>query len=232
MIPPRDRMRIPPATDVRDYVRHLGVRRTLLRGAYVLANQVVALSIFDCVRLRPEDLVADAVVESGAFQGRFAHPSELGRLANDLDGVGQRVLGEARERGDSCYVVFDGPRLANISFYADRPVAILNDLMVHFQAPWWYMHGAYTPTAYRGRRLHAVGIRGAARELFDRGVSGFVGVYERTNYRSMVSALRMGWRPCGTLYRLRIGSWMRLGHSADARAVGMRLEPRGAEDRA
>jgi hypothetical protein len=106
MIPPRDRMRIPPATDVRDYVRHLGVRRTLLRGAYVLANQVVALSIFDCVRLRPEDLVADAVVESGDFQGRFADPRELGRLANDLDGVGQRVLGEARERGDSCYVVF------------------------------------------------------------------------------------------------------------------------------
>jgi hypothetical protein len=68
--------------------------------------------------------------------------------------------------------------------------------------------------------------------LFDRGVSGFVGVYERTNYRSMVSALRMGWRPCGTLYRLRVGSWMRLVHSADARAVGMRLEPRVAEDRA
>ena len=71
-------MRIPPATDVRDYVRHLGVRRTLLRGAYVLANQVVALSIFDCVRLRPEDLVADVVSEStGAFQGRFADPGEL-----------------------------------------------------------------------------------------------------------------------------------------------------------
>ena len=60
----------------------------------------------------------------------------------------------------------------------------------------------------------------------------FVGVYERTNYRSMVSALRMGWRPCGTLYRVQVGSWMRLGRSAGARDVGMRLGPRVAEDRA
>ncbi len=232
MIPPRDRMAVPPPRAVLDYARRLGVRRTLLRAAYVMTNQVLAVSVFDCVTLCPGDVDGAPIESAGRFACRFLEPGEIARLAGDLDAVGERILREAITRNDLCHVVLDGERLANIGFYANRPTPILNDLMVHFDSRHWYMYGAFTPAAYRGHRLHALGILGAARELFGRQVPALVGVYEWTNYRSMVSALRMGWRQCGTLYRVQAGSWLRLGSSPAARAIGMRLESRRVEDRA
>ena len=225
-------MRMPPAGDVLDYGRRLGWGRTLLRGAYVMANQLVPLSIFDCVRLRPQDVDPRLAEPVGPFERRFLAPHELDRFAGELDAVGGRILREAQYSGASCYAVLDGERLANIGFYANRPTPILNDLIVHFDSRYWYMYGAFTPAAYRGHRLHAFGVLGAAQELFARQVPALVGVYERTNYRSMVSALRMGWRQCGTMYRLRLGPWTRISRSTGARALGMRLEPRRGGGRA
>ncbi len=225
----RDKMSIPPAGEILDYARRLGWRRTLLRGAYVMTNQLVAVSIYDCLQLRPEDVNAALVESAGAYECRFLAPDEVDRFAGELDSPTIRTVREAFARGDVCYVVLDDEHLANIGFYSNRPTPVMNDLVVHFDPPYWYMYGAFTPVAYRGRRLHALGVLGGALELFDRQVPGLVTVYERTNYRSMVSALRMGWKPCGVLYRVGVGPWMRLGRTAAARAVGMRLEPRHVE---
>jgi hypothetical protein len=226
-MPERDRMVVPTTVEVLDYLRHLGVRRTALRGAYVLTNRLVPLSVFQCVRLDTEHVNAALAESHDDFEGRFLDPASLARMADDLDAVGRRIVREAIERGDACYAVFDGGRLANVGFYASRPTPLVNDLMVHFDPRHRYMHGAFTPPGYRGRRLHALGILSAARALFADGVPALVGVYERTNYRSMNSALRMGWRRCGTIYR--VGA--HVGRTAAARAVGMHLEPRRDEAR-
>jgi hypothetical protein len=225
----RDRMVVPTPAEVLDYARHLGVRRTALRAAYVAANRVVPLSVFQCVRLSPADVNAALAAPDGAFEGRFLDPGSLERQAGTLDPAARRVIRGALDRDDACYAVFDGDRLANVGFYATRPTPVLNDLVVHFDPRHRYMHGAYTPPGYRGHRLHALGVLGAARALFAAGVPALVGVYERTNYRSMVSALRMGWVPCGTLYRVGTGRWMRLGRTAAAAALGMHLETRRDE---
>jgi hypothetical protein len=201
----------------------------LLRGAYVMTNQLVAVSIFDCLQLRPEDVNTELVTSAGAYECRFLAPDEVDRFASELESSPVPIIGEALARGDACYVVLDGERLANIGFYSSRPTPVLNDLVVHFDPPYWYMYGGFTPVAYRGRRLHALGVLGGALELFDRQIPGLVTVYERTNYRSMVSALRMGWQPCGTLYRIGVWPWMYLSRTAAARAVGMHLEPRHLE---
>jgi hypothetical protein len=225
-------MRIPAVGEVLDYARRLGFRRTVYRGAYVMVNQAFPLTIFDCVQLRPEDVNTALVDSADRYECRFLEPDEIERFAVDLDRVSARVAREALARGDACYAVLDGGSLANLSCFAPRPTPLLNDLVVHFDPPRWYMYGAFTPPPYRGRRLHALGVLGGSLALFDQGVPSLVGVYERTNYASMVSALRMGWKRCGGLYRVGIGSWMRHGRTAEAKAAGMRLEGRLMESRA
>lgn len=222
-------MRIPRPGEMIDYARRLGVRRALYRGAYVLVNQGIALSILDCLALRPANVQHRLLDEADRHERRFLEHEEVERLLGVLGSVEARVAGQAIARGDACYAILDDGRLANFGCYSPRPTPVLNDLVVGFDPPSWYMYGAYTPPAYRGRRLHAVGVLGAALELFDRGVPSLVTVYERTNYRSMVSALRMGWRPCGSLYRIAAGRWVRMGRTSEAEHVGMQLEVRAGE---
>jgi hypothetical protein len=220
-------MLIPSAGEVIDYSRRLGARRALGRGAYVAANNVLALSILDCVRLGRED-VDESFADPGAeYECRFLEPDEVRAFAGELDATARKVAVEAIARGDRCYGVFESGQPANLSCYSPHPTPVLNDLVVHFDSPRWYMYGAWTPPAYRGRRLHALGVLRAALELFDQDVPELVGVCERTNYRSLVSARRMGWKASGALYRVGLGPWGRLGRSRAAGRLGMRLEWRG-----
>jgi hypothetical protein len=126
-------------------------------------------------------------------------------------------------RGDDAYAILDKGRLASIGLYAAGPTPVMSDLVVHFDPPARYMYRGYTPSAYRGQRLHALGILCAATELFDRGVPQLVTVCERTNYPAVVSVVRMGWRPRGALYRIGVGPWTRIGRTTEAQTIGMRL---------
>jgi hypothetical protein len=224
-------MRIPAAGEALEYARRLGFRRAFYRGAYVMVNQVFPLTIFDCLQLRPEDVNRALVDSADRYECRFLEPDEIDRFAGDLDRVSERVARDALTRGDACYAVLDGERLANLGCFAPQPTPVVNDLIVNFDPPYWYMYGAFTPLPYRGRRLHALGVLGGSLALFERGVPALVTVYERTNYPSMVSALRMGWKPCGSLSRIGIGSRAHHGRSAEAKAIGMRLEQRPVESR-
>ena len=222
-------MKIPATGAVLDYAQRLGWRRALLRGAYVAANQFGTVSILDCVRLRREDIATALAETAGGYECRFLAPGEADRFAGQLDSQSARILPEALARGDAVYVVLDGDRLASIGFYAEGPTPILNDLVIHFDSPARYMYGGYTQAAYRGRRLHALGILRAARELFDHHVPLLVSVCERTNYPAVVSVHRMGWQPCGAVYRVGVGPWMWFGQTAAARTIGMRLSSRHAK---
>lgn len=219
-------MRIPAVGAILDYVRRLGWRRSFYRAAYVGANQLLAVSIFDCLRLVRDDVNLELTKGASRYECRFLESGELESLAGQLEEVTARNLLEGAARGDDAYAVLDGVRLANIGLYASGPTPVQNDLVVYFPPTCRYMYCGYTDPDYRGERLHALGTLRAALELFDRKVPELVTVCERTNYRSAVSAARMGWRPRGVLYRLRLGPWERIWRSAAARTIGMDLKPR------
>ena len=221
-----DRMEVPGSAEILDYARRLGWRRALFRGAYVATNQVARLSIFDCFRLRREDINMELAKAVGRYECRFLVPHEANRFSCQLDSELASSLHQALARGDNAYVILDGKRLASIGLYAEVPTPILSDLTVHFDPPSRYMYRGYTQAAYRGQRLHALGILRAALELFDLQVPQLVTVCERTNYPATISVHRMGWQLCGALYRVGIGPWTRVGQTAIARANGMRLQLR------
>ena len=219
-----DKMKVPGSAEILDYARRLGWRRALFRGAYVATNQVVKLSIFDCFRLRPEDINTELAKAVGGYECRFLKPDEANHLFCQLDSELATSLHEALARGDKAYVILDGERLASIGLYAQAPSPILSDLTVHFDPPSRYMYRGYTQPAYRGQRLHALGILRAALDLFEIQVPQLVTVCDRTNYPATISVHRMGWQLCGALYRVGIGPWTRLGQTAAAREIGMRLQ--------
>ena len=227
---PQDKMSIPAPADVFDYIRRLGWRRALLRGAYVAANQLISLSVFDCLRLGRDDINVKLAELSSRYECRFLDPGEADRFEGQLEGLTARNLRRAEVCGDAVYVVLDGERLANIGFYAAGPTPVQDDLVIHFAPPSRYMYGGYTPVAYRGSRLHALGILRAARELFEQHVPQLVSVCERTNYRAAVSVSRMGWKPCGTLCRVGLGPRNWIGRTATASALGMDLQWRNPVD--
>lgn len=226
----RHRMDVPGARVVVNYARRHGVPRTVARGSYIAASRLIALSIFGCMRLAPPD-VNHPLAECADVDSRFLEPDELAPVEALADKQGKRRVRAAGRRGDRCYAIFDHGEIVNVSFYAKGPTPLVGDLLLCFRAPDWYMYGALTPPAHRGRGLHAVGVLRASLALFDEGVSRLVTVHERTNYNSMVSALRMGWRPCGSLYRIGSGPLTRVGRNAAARSEGMmlqRLDPAAA----
>jgi hypothetical protein len=218
---------VPSPAQAWAFARRLGLRQALFRSGYVLVNRPFALSVLDCLEIRREDLSETLIRAAADHERRFLEPAEAISLAGRLDPAAGRIVCEAADRGDACYALLERGEAINVGCYSPRPTPVLNDLVVHFDPPDWYMFGAYTPPAHRGRRLHGVGVVSAALELFERGVPALVTVCERTNYASLVSALRMGWKPCGTIYRIGIGRWTRFGQSAGARERRMRLAPRG-----
>ena len=220
-------MKIPGPRIVMNYARRHGVPRTVARGSYVAASRLVALSIFGCMRLAPAD-INRPLAERAGVESRFLESDELTQVEALADAWGRRRIREARRRGDRCYAIFDRGEIVNVGFYANRPTPVVGDLLLCFRVPDWYMYGALTPPAHRGKGLHAVGVLRASLALFDEGVARMVTVHERTHYNSMVSALRMGWRPCGSLYRIGSGPRTRVGRSVAARREGMmlrRLDP-------
>jgi hypothetical protein len=224
-----DKMVVPGSAEILNYARRLGWQRTFFRGAYVAANQVVRLSILDCFRLRRGDINTELAKAVGGYECRFLASGEASRFSCQLDSEVARSLHEALARGDDAYVILDGEHVASIGLYAKAPTPILSDLTVHFDPPSRYMYAGYTQAAYRGQRLHALGILRAAQELFDLQVPQLVTVCERTNYPATISVHRMGWQPCGALYRVGIGPWTWVGQTAIARANRMRLQLRSPQ---
>ena len=228
--PRQDSMQIPGGSEILDYARRVGWRRAFFRGSYVAANQAVTLSVFDCFQLRPADIPLALTRADGDYECRFLAQDEVGRFAGQLDAPFAKALHDSVARGDAAYVILDGERLASIGLYSEAPTAILSDLVVGFEPPSRYMYRGYTQVAYRGRRLHALGILRAAQELFDRHVPMLVTVCERTNYPATISVRRMGWQPSGALFRIGVGPWTLLGRTSSARTLGMRLTATGRRE--
>jgi L-amino acid N-acyltransferase YncA len=62
------------------------------------------------------------------------------------------------------------------------------------------MYKGFTGERYRGKRLHAIGMTRALDEYLKRGYRGLVSYVESTNFDSLKSCDRMGYRVFGSIY--------------------------------
>lgn len=131
--------------------------------------------------------------DATGFRGRFVSADELARTHANTHELSAAFLRRAELRGDRCYAMFDGDALASYGWYSDLPCEIeIEHLVLHFDPSYTYMYKGYTVPAYRGARLHAVGMCQALRAFTAEGRAGLISYVQSNNFASLRSAARMG----------------------------------------
>lgn len=142
----------------------------------------------------PPDLSAD-----------FLDRDTLRRMSADSKyDLTAEFLDDALAKGDECYAIKDGDQPAAYGWYAHSPTLMSEGLMVRFDPAWVYMYKGLTLDAYRGRRLHAIGMTRALAAYRERGFKGLVSYIESDNLNSLKSSYRMGYVDFGRVFIIRI----------------------------
>ena len=211
---------------LRDSTRKYGVGAVLHDLQIRLLNKLMFFQKLRGGIVRVEDVRDPGLFHAHGYQCRFADAGELQRLAQDeANQMPPDFLRLALARGDRCYALFDGPRLAAYGWYTDRSAPLDEHFTLHFNPGWTYMYKGYTLPAWRGKRLHAVGMCRALRALTDEGRKGLISCVESNNFASLHSCIRMGYHLFGAAYLLRLAGHCATYASAGCRPYGFRAEP-------
>jgi len=135
------------------------------------------------------------------YEAKFLGEAELRAFAADPDNeMSADFVDAVMQKGDECYAILDGANLAAYGWYAMTPTAVGPGLLLRFSEAYVYMYKGFTGERYRGKRLHAIGMTRALDEYLKRGYRGLVSYVESTNFDSLKSCDRMGYRVFGSIY--------------------------------
>ncbi len=161
----------------------------------------------------------------------FLTAEMLRRFGRDPENhLPKTFLEEALAKGDACYGIFDGTRLASYGWYSTKPSRIHpSHLILSFSRNYVYMYKGLTHPAYRGQRLHAIGMTLALRHYLANGLKGLVSYVESNNFDSLKSTLRMGYAVFGSIYVVTLFGCTLTRASRGCERFGFSVEPeRGA----
>jgi hypothetical protein len=170
-----------------------------------------------------------AFLDCAGYSAGFLPPKRLREAAaNPATELNDRFIDQALLRGDECYGICDGEKLASYGWYAKGRTPISSELDVLFKAGYVYMYKGFTSDDYRGQRLHAIGMTRALRYYRASGRRGIVSYVEAQNFDSLKSCFRMGYAAFGTVYLLKLfGRWLSFS-SPGCRRFGFRVVPTSA----
>jgi hypothetical protein len=210
---------------LRENVGKYGVPATLYDIECRLINKLVQFQILEGMVVRLEDVKDPRLFEAPGFEARFVGEDELAEFAKDgAHGFSTDFLRQACARGDRCYALFDGDALAACGWYSNVPTLIDEHFVLHFDPAFTYMYNGYTAPAYRGKRLHAVGMCRALRAVTEEGGRGLVSWVLSNNFASLRSVARMGYRIFGRAYLLRAGDYSFTYSTPGCRDYGFAVE--------
>jgi hypothetical protein len=217
---------------VQQSIERYGIPATVHDLAYRAVNKVMDLIVLKGIKLTVSSLDPKMVSDSAGMQWRFADHADLTRSLRQGAGDDMDVafIDEALHREDRCYAAFDGDTLASYGWYSTRPTPVNDDLMLHFNPRWSYMYKGYTHPAYRGKRLHGIGMGRACQALTDEGLLGLVSYVKSNNFASLKSCYRLGYEDFGVIMAAKIGdeyrSWATKGCAAhDFRVEAVERSP-------
>lgn len=194
---------------VREMVQRFGVKAAALDLMCRAANKVTQASILEGMVLTMESVDPGFLKDDGGCRWGFLDRATLLRLAGRGGDIGMDAafIEAAMTKGDRCYGALDGEALAAYGWYSTRPTAvtaIADDMVLCFEPAYAYMYRGYTPSAYRGRRLHGIGMARAMKALVDEGKAGLVSCVEAGNLASLSSCQRLGYRIFGTVFCVKV----------------------------
>ena len=211
-----------------DNARRYGTAAAMRELVCRAANKLVDLRILRAMVVCLSDVGDASLFDAQGLNARFASDAELATYAAAGEyELSDAFLRDARARGDRCYALFDGKALAAYGWYARRPTPIDDYYVLHFDTSHTYMYKGYTVQAYRGRRLHAIGMCRALRAFSEEGSAGLVSWVDANNFSSLQSVARMGYRIFGDVYLLRAGELALATATQGCRDYGFRVERLG-----
>ena len=223
---------------VQGLIRHFGETKksygvgALFHEATLLViNRLVRFEILEAMTAELKDIHDDRFFDAAGFEGRFVTSEELrGFVENFSEVFTSEFVERALARGDRCYGIFDGRELAAFGWYSERPTRLFSNFILGFAGGYTYVYNAYTRPAYRGKRLHAVGMCRALRELHSEGKRGLVALVDSKNFASSRSTTRMGFRNFGRVFLLYLGRYSKSFVTPGCRPYGFRVKTElGAE---
>lgn len=192
---------------IMDTDKHFGHAAALYDLEYRGVNRLVPVSVLRGMTAVLRD-IDPRLFNAAPFDARFCSREELMTAAHDPEVIEEMrpdFVERALARGDECFGIFDGERLASFGWYSSRPTSIQADLYLHFDPSWRYMYKGFTVGAYRGKRLHGIGMSLALREYTGRGFKGLISYVEANNFASLRSTEKMGYKQFGSVYVARVG---------------------------
>jgi ribosomal protein S18 acetylase RimI-like enzyme len=210
--------------EIRQSVENFGIARTACDLVLRAINRLLFFKILRGIvieSVNPRFLVCD---DRYRF-GRLEEPTLRKFAASQDYELSDEFLREAFTRGDECYGFLDGEELAAYGWYTRRPTSLDRpQLVLHFSDRYIYMYKGFTHPAYRGQRLHAIGMTKALAVFLARGYRGLVSYVEATNFSSLRSCYRMGYSDFGTVAILGRGARGLVRVSAGCRPYEFRVE--------
>jgi hypothetical protein len=213
--------------DIQLAIKNAGMRGACYDLGYRVGKKVASLTVFQGMTLTPASLDRSFLEGNPKYQHGFLDEATLRRYAQtpglELDDA---FLGKALPQGDRCYAIREGDTLASYGWYSRNPTPVNDDLVLHFDPKWVYMYKGFTAHAYRGQRLHAIGMARAMMAYAEEGCLGIVSQVERNNFSSLKSVHRMGYVDNGRIRAWRLlGKW-RVRSTKACEPYGLRLAPR------
>jgi ribosomal protein S18 acetylase RimI-like enzyme len=137
------------------------------------------------------------------FTYRFLRPEEVAKIAMDpANQLAVEFADRAFSGRDLCFVASHGDRVASYSWYAPGSIEGRHHVGVAMSYPndVAYMYNAFTHPDHRGRGLYGHGVALAAKALQDRGVQRLITSVNRSNFASLRSCRRMGFKSLGQMW--------------------------------
>ncbi|MEZ4295220.1 MAG: hypothetical protein R3B70_09615 [Polyangiaceae bacterium] len=212
---------------VSDLVRRVGPGAAALDVAYRAANRVTEMQLLKAMSLTMDTVDRRFLEQAGklswGFVGEEALLRALGEGAgDDMDAA---FVKAALARGDRCFGAADGELLASYGWYSTRPTPVTDDLLLRFDGAYAYMYKGYTLPEYRGKRLHGIGMARAMAAHVAEGKRGLVSYVAATNFASLRSCHRLGYRDLGWILAVRVGGRIVTRASRSCQAFGFLVEP-------
>jgi hypothetical protein len=210
--------------ELREVSSRYGARAALYDLQCRVINRVVDLSVLRAMSVALADVPSADMFDATGFEARFVSRAELETAARaGTHDFSPEFLERAAERGDRCYGIFEGGELVSHGWYAAQPTLINEHYLLHFDPRYTYMFKGHTLPAYRGKRLHAIGMCRALRAFTEEGREGLVSYVASNNFASLRSVARMGYRIFGNLYLARTGRRALAFASGGCRPYGVRV---------
>ena len=209
---------------IRRNIRNHGLRAAIYDVAVRSINRVVYMKTLECVVIEQVDQKSMTLPEPLRYTHlEGARLALLGRVKeNELP---EEFVQEALDAGDECHAIMDGNTLASYGWYSKAPTAVDGDLRLHFDPQYIYMYKGFTARAYRGKRLHAIGMMLALDEYRSKGFKGLVAYVESNNFDSLKSCYRMGYKTCGRIRVLKLANRFFIHSDPGCQAYGLELQP-------